>query len=393
MASHFSDIGFTFNEDETFYDAFMKVISDNMQNSSQEVLVGDKGYLVVYVDWDIEIWLPIGEDRTIDLYDFEIHYNTHRWDIAKNLSWVEKTPNNMQGLCNVWQGEDETFTMNVNIPNAIMCPEFKEELVYKCQMACFVECITFYSTPEEFGKDYERMSEESFIPTGTFSPQENEDFEESARAWINGRVESFELKTNTYTKNRFYLLHVACFGEKFDLLVGEDEIKEPIRIGDIVSATVWISAKIRLDYKGKEIGGTKRLSKGSSSIKTLNDLYKVLRESWCKETAYPSCQKEWNKEDPSYGQCAITAMLVNNMFGGSIHRIRVAGGGTHYFNKINGVFVDLTSEQFELYNIPVDYENNEEIDRQYCGKNADTKKRYDLLVKKISNVINKSESI
>jgi len=106
----------------------------------------------------------------------------------------------------------------------------------------------------------------------------------------------------------------------------------------------------------------------------------VLRESWSKETAYPSCQKDWSKEDPSYGQCAITAMLVNDMFGGSIHSIRVNGGGTHYFNKINGKYVDLTSEQFDLYNIPVDYENNEEMDRQYCGKNADTKKRYDLLV-------------
>ena len=49
-----------------------------------------------------------------------------------------------------------------------------------------------------------------------------------------------------------------------------------------------------------------------------------------------------------------------------IHRIRVSGGGTHYFNKIDGKFIDLTVEQFELYNIPVSYEPNEEMDCKYC---------------------------
>ena len=75
------------------------------------------------------------------------------------------------------------------------------------------------------------------------------------------------------------------------------------------------------------------------------------------------------------------------MFGGTIHKIRVDGGGTHYFNKIDGQYVDLTREQFDLYNIPVSYEPNEEMDRQYCGKNADTKKRYDILIENIKNYL------
>ena len=57
------------------------------------------------------------------------------------------------------------------------------------------------------------------------------------------------------------------------------------------------------------------------------------------------------------------------MFGGSIHRIRVEGGGTHYFNKITGQYVDLTREQFDLYNIEVAYEPNETMQREYCCKN------------------------
>ena len=104
-------------------------------------------------------------------------------------------------------------------------------------------------------------------------------------------------------------------------------------------------------YYGEELGSTKRIKSGNSNLQTIDDLYNILRECWCKETAYPSCQAEWVPNDPSYGQCAITAMLVYDMFGGSIHRIRVDGGGTHYFNKINGHYIDLTIEQFDLYNI------------------------------------------
>lgn len=145
---------------------------------------------------------------------------------------------------------------------------------------------------------------------------------------------------------------------------------------------------MRRRFYGEEYADLKRKKVGSPKLETLGDLYGILRSAWCKETAYPSCQAEWVPTDPSYGQCAITAMLVYDMFCGTIHRIRVDGGGTHYFNKINGHYIDLTVEQFDLYGIPVRYEPNEEMPRQYCGKNADTAKRYRLLIERISQIVN-----
>ena len=102
--------------------------------------------------------------------------------------------------------------------------------------------------------------------------------------------------------------------------------------------------------------------------------------------------EEYDEEnDPTYGQCAITATLVYDMFGGTIHKIRVSGGGTHYFNKINEHYIDLTSDQFDLYDIYVDYSNNELVKREYCGKNTDTLKRYKLLVQAIDSKVNKEK--
>ena len=60
-------------------------------------------------------------------------------------------------------------------------------------------------------------------------------------------------------------------------------------------------------------------------VTTLLELFAVLEKCWSKETAYPSCQAEWVPNDPSFGQCAITATLVHDMFGGTIHKIKVNG--------------------------------------------------------------------
>lgn len=126
-------------------------------------------------------------------------------------------------------------------------------------------------------------------------------------------------------------------------------------------------------------------------ISNLMELFAVLEQCWSRETAHPSSQADWVENDPSYGQCAITAMLVHDMFGGSIHKIRVSGGGTHYFNKLNGKYADLTREQFDLYHLSVEYEPNEEIPREFCGRNKNTLMRYRQLQRNIICFLNDPE--
>lgn len=385
MPSHLSDIGFHFME-ENFYDDFVEMIDENMQRTSTEISVNGKEYVVVFVDRDIEFWLPIGPGRSLDPMAFEMHYNTHRWIEAINPSWVALENDDTQGLMSIWD-KDESYPMNIDIPNAGMVPELHEGKLYSCQITCFAESYEHFKTEDEFQAKHDKMSSKAFIPIGQFTFDE-EDAEESARAWVNGHIKNITLKTNSYTKKQFYHIVLESYYMDFDVLIDAEYVTTELCVGDILSVNAWLTGKVRNRYYGDIHGDIPRKSPGNSALNTLNDLYNVLRECWCKETAYPSCQEEWLPNDSSYGQCAITAMLVYDMFGGTIHRVRVNGGGTHYFNKINGHYIDLTSEQFELYNIPVDYETNEEMDRKYCGKNADTQKRYELLVKRISEKVN-----
>lgn len=132
-------------------------------------------------------------------------------------------------------------------------------------------------------------------------------------------------------------------------------------------------------YEGQQYGDLPLALDPDSPIQTFNDLYFRLRSAWSADTAYPSCQSEWDKDDPSYGQCATTSMIVYDLFGGEIRKIVNADRSTHYFNFVDGKVIDLTSEQFALYHIPVFYPKGVRVPVEYCGKNRNTLARYKLL--------------
>lgn len=122
----------------------------------------------------------------------------------------------------------------------------------------------------------------------------------------------------------------------------------------------------------------------------IEELKQLLVESWDKDTCSPGLREEWNEENPSIGQCAITALIVNDYFGGKIMRC-MAYNGSHYYNMIDDELIDLTVEQF-LGRIP-DYEHGEERTREYLLGNEDTKSRYMQLKDNLQKVLDETEVV
>ena len=114
----------------------------------------------------------------------------------------------------------------------------------------------------------------------------------------------------------------------------------------------------------------------------INELKQLLLKSWDAETCVPGLRSEWTNDNPSLGQCAITALIVNDFFGGKIMRC-MASSGSHYYNIIDDEIIDLTVEQF-LGEIP-QYEDGSERTKDYLLGNEDTKNRYLLLNKRLQN--------
>jgi len=120
----------------------------------------------------------------------------------------------------------------------------------------------------------------------------------------------------------------------------------------------------------------------------LEILEKALRKSWSAETS--SDPKKWTPENPAWGQCAVTALVVQDYFGGELLRFDLLGIGSHYFNQLpDSSEIDLTSSQFteDMYKCILEHAPKETRTREYVLSYPDTVKRYEILKQRVENNI------
>ena len=107
-------------------------------------------------------------------------------------------------------------------------------------------------------------------------------------------------------------------------------------------------------------------------------LEEALVQSYSKDLCYSKVGSLWKRENPYIGMCAITALIVQDYFGGDIAKIKV-DGISHYFNFIQDQVVDFTVKQFSKV---IFYHDYRIVDRKDI-LTEDTRKRYELLKKKV----------
>ena len=114
-------------------------------------------------------------------------------------------------------------------------------------------------------------------------------------------------------------------------------------------------------------------------IKTPADLYKALMNIWCRYSCAPRMRAEWSEDNPTLGQCSITAFLAQDIFGGKVYGTLTPSGDVHCFNVVNGVIFDLTSEQFK--GKALDYNECCEQSREEHFSKEEKRLRYEYLRK------------
>jgi hypothetical protein len=116
----------------------------------------------------------------------------------------------------------------------------------------------------------------------------------------------------------------------------------------------------------------------------LGHLQNILNHSWSAETA----KGEWRKDVPSLNQCAITALVVQDIFGGDLLRCPMTNGDSHYWNRLpDGTEVDLTEEQFGFIEARPIKEDTVVRQRDYVLSFPDTLRRYHLLKKLVGEYL------
>ena len=119
------------------------------------------------------------------------------------------------------------------------------------------------------------------------------------------------------------------------------------------------------------------------------DLYSALKHIWAEDTCAPRMRKDWKKKHPSYGQCSITAFLVQDIFGGRVYGVPLEDGNYHCFNVTDGHVFDLTSEQFDE---ELDYTPDHEQFREIHFSKKEKEERYELLKKRLKEYCEKKKS-
>jgi hypothetical protein len=130
--------------------------------------------------------------------------------------------------------------------------------------------------------------------------------------------------------------------------------------------------------------------------KIIADLHETIRRSWSADTSADA--DSWTVSNPSWGQCAVTACVVQDAVGGEIvWAAATTPDGkqhSHYFNRLpSGKILDLTREQFPLDTdmLPPDGTartagttgGSFASTREYILSFAVTKRRYELLRAKL----------
>ena len=113
-----------------------------------------------------------------------------------------------------------------------------------------------------------------------------------------------------------------------------------------------------------------------------------LTSAWGKDTCHPAYVNKWTEQNPAAGQCLVTALAVQDEYGGDIYDCKV-GRSRHFYNVVNDEIVDLTFNQFPEGS---EIKDKRKRDRKQLLANKETKQRYELLKSKMGETKQMTEA-
>ncbi|NGZ77695.1 YunG family protein [Saccharibacillus alkalitolerans] len=106
-------------------------------------------------------------------------------------------------------------------------------------------------------------------------------------------------------------------------------------------------------------------------------ILKALFEAWSIESS-----SKWTVSNPASGQCGVTAIVIQEIFGGEIVRTKISDGAWHYYNEIHHRRYDFTESQFDVAPQYEDIRSTRE--EAFSDTNLD---QYTYLIKSFKNAL------
>lgn len=120
-------------------------------------------------------------------------------------------------------------------------------------------------------------------------------------------------------------------------------------------------------------------------------LEKAFEQAWIKETTYPDVKEELSEQNKALGQCAITALIVYDLYGG---RMIYDKANFHIWNELpDKTQQDFSRSQFldkRIFTI-YKYKTKEDILYDETGQRTKILLRYQLLKQRFEEALKKFE--
>jgi hypothetical protein len=103
-------------------------------------------------------------------------------------------------------------------------------------------------------------------------------------------------------------------------------------------------------------------------------------------------QDKWSPDNPAFGQCAVTALVIQDYLGGEILYCKHYH---HYWNKLpDGTILDLTKVQFgeNATPCPDEIASREYILESERAKKVETLKRYLVFKHKVNEILRSDDN-
>jgi hypothetical protein len=127
---------------------------------------------------------------------------------------------------------------------------------------------------------------------------------------------------------------------------------------------------------------TSPLQHNESDCDDRDALFAAIARAWSKETSMEPSR--WSEENRAWGQCAVTALVVQDFLGGDLVRGQIHDA-SHYWNRIaSGEEVDLTASQFS---ISPNLTNVTLRNREVVLENDHTRARYEKLLAMVKELL------
>ena len=249
MASHFSSIGLPVKSNEDMKNLLSKALERG------EKLFCDYGH---YSKWTsitgAELWIHV--DNSNEIIGVNPFYHGSSNFNVGIVNRIEKEEyNDFEGLFYAWANPSEDdielgdYNFAFDCVNNSIINELRLPCIKKVKLSAFAHELTIYSNENDYHSKQTKKpyyATKSFIPSGLFSPDdnENEPFEIIPEAIFTGIILEYNNFVNELTNEKYYWIKTETYGGIIDVVVDPKFVKTDLQINGIISGVFYLCGKI-----------------------------------------------------------------------------------------------------------------------------------------------------